>query len=42
MPNNNNDKKYASGGNIAIATLRKIVEQTINQNPIVFKRLAEI
>lgn len=37
-----NNKKFASGGNISIATLKKIIEQTINQNPIVFKRLAEI
>jgi len=37
-----NSKKLAAGGNIAIATLKQIVEQTIKQNPVVFKRLSEI
>ena len=37
-----NTKKFASGGNISIATLKKIVSQTVNLNPKVFQRLSEI
>ncbi len=36
-----NDEEIEAG-NIPLDTLREIVDQTINQNPKVFERLAEI
>lgn len=36
------NKKFATGGNISIATLKKIVSQTVSLNPKVFQRLSEI
>jgi|GEM_PF-5240963 len=37
-----NTKKFATGGNIPIATLKKIVSKTVSLNPQVFQRLSEI
>jgi len=37
-----NNKNFAAGGNTAISKVKQMVEQTISQNPVVFKRLAEI